>query len=160
MGLERKRGVITFLYIVIVFCYVFCHIDNGILAVTNESLGKDLSISESYVGLLSAAIYIGNVVGSLITPKVLTLVKPKTAIVFAAVMNALAVGVFSITKNYWIIFGSRLLVGLFQVVFVIFFPVWIDLCSPPEKQTLWISFFFLAVPIGVVMGYAITIGLS
>lgn len=85
------------------------------------------------MGLLTAALYVGNVVGSLITPKILTLVKPKTAIVVAAVLNALAVGVFSITKNFWIIFVSRMLVGLFQVVFVIYFPVWIDLCSPPEK---------------------------
>ena len=143
----------------IVFCYIFCHIDNGILAVCNESLGKDLGVSDSDVGLISAAVYVGNVVGSLLTPKLLTLMKPKTAIVGAAILNSLAVGVFSITKNYWIIFASRALVGFFQVVFVIYFPVWIDLCSPPQKQTIWISFFFLAVPVGLVMGYAITMGL-
>ena len=82
--------------------------------------------------------------------------KPKTVIVAAAIFNALAVGVFSVTKSYWIIFASRALVGFFQVVFVIYFPVWIDLCSPPSKQTMWISFFFLAVPVGLVLGYAIT----
>ena len=47
MIIERKAGVTTFLYVMIVFCYIFCHIDNGILAVCNESLGKDLGISES-----------------------------------------------------------------------------------------------------------------
>ena len=47
MTKERKVGVTTFLYVMIVFCYIFCHIDNGILAVCNESLGKDLGISES-----------------------------------------------------------------------------------------------------------------
>ena len=57
---ERKGGVTTFLYVMILFCYIFCHIDNGILAVCNEFLGKDLVVSESDVGLLSAAVYAGN----------------------------------------------------------------------------------------------------
>jgi len=133
MSQERKRGVTSFLYFIIVVSYIFCHIDNGILAVCNETLGKDLGVSDSMVGLLSAGLYVGNVVGSLVTPKLLTLMKPKTAIVMAAILNALAVGVFAITKDFWIIFASRVLVGFFQVVFVIYFPVWIDLCSPPEK---------------------------
>jgi predicted MFS family arabinose efflux permease len=81
--------------------------------------------------LISAAVYVGNVAGSLLTPKLLTVMKPKTVIVAAAILNALAVGVFSVTKSYWTIFASRALVGFFQVVFVIYFPVWIDLCSPP-----------------------------
>ena len=157
---ERKGGITTFLYVMIVFCYIFCHIDNGILAVSNESLGKDLGVSDSDVGLISAGVFLGNVAGSLLTPKLLTLMKPKTAIVAAAILNALAVGVFSVTKSFWIIFASRVLVGLFQVVFVIYFPVWIDLCSPPQYQTMWISFFFLAVPVGLVLGNAITLGLS
>jgi len=136
------------------------HIDNGILAVSNELLGKDLDISDSLVGLLSAGLYLGNVIGSLITPKLLLVMKAKTALVSASILNAIAVGVFSITKMYWVIFASRVLVGLFQVVFVIFFPVWIDLCSPPSKQAMWISFFFLMVPVAVVVGYGITLGLS
>lgn len=81
--------------------------------------------------MISAAVYVGNVAGSLLTPKLLTVMKPKTVIVAAAILNALAVGVFSVTKSYWTIFASRALVGFFQVVFVIYFPVWIDLCSPP-----------------------------
>ena len=55
----------------------------------------------------------GNVAGSLLTPKLLTVMKPKTVIVAAAILNALAVGVFSVTKSYWIIFASRALVGFF-----------------------------------------------
>jgi predicted MFS family arabinose efflux permease len=90
-------------------------------------------VSETYVGLLSAALYLGNVVGSLITPKLFTIFKAKHLIVAAAIFNALAVGVFSITTDYWIIFSSRVLVGFFQVIFVIYFPVWIDLCAPPSK---------------------------
>jgi MFS family permease len=83
------------------------------LAVCNEFIGYDLGVSDSMVGLLSAGLYLGNVVGSIITPKLLLLIKPKTAIVLASIFNALAVGVFSITKIFWLIFASRVLVGFF-----------------------------------------------
>lgn len=87
-------------------------------------------------------------------------IQPKKTIVVSAILNGITVGVFSITKNFWLIFGSRVLVGFFQVMFVIYFPVWIDLCAPPKSQTMWISFFFLTVPIGIIFGYGITIGLQ
>jgi hypothetical protein len=35
----RNTGVTTFLYVMVVISYIFCHIDNGILAVVNETLG-------------------------------------------------------------------------------------------------------------------------
>ena len=45
-----------------------CHIDNGVLAVSNEAIKKDLNISESGMGLLQSGLYVGNVIGSIISP--------------------------------------------------------------------------------------------
>jgi predicted MFS family arabinose efflux permease len=95
-----------------------------------------------------------------ISPALFAKFKAKHILITAAICNGLSVVVFSFIKIYWVIFASRVLAGFFQVAFVIYFPVWIDLCSPPEKQTMWISFFFLTVPIGIIVGYAITIGVS
>jgi predicted MFS family arabinose efflux permease len=78
--------------------------------------------------------------------------------VVSAIFNGLFVGAFAFTKNFWILFVTRSFVGFFQVMFVIYFPVWIDLCAPPKSQTMWISFFFLTVPLGIVLGYGLTIG--
>ncbi len=130
---ELRRGVVIFLYIIILFCYMFCHIDNGILAVSNEVIKDDLKITESYVGLLTSGLYLGNVVGSIISPVLFAKFRAKHIMVTAALMNAASVIVFSFVKIYWVIFASRVLAGFFQVAFVIYSPVWIDLCAPPEK---------------------------
>jgi len=48
-------------------------------------------------------------------------------------MNALTVAVFALVENYWVIFVSRIFVGLSLGVFIIFSPVWIDLHAPKES---------------------------
>lgn len=65
--------------------------------------------------------------------------------------------VFSIATNFELIFFSRVCVGLFLSVFIIFFPVWIDSCAPPKSQSLWISFYFLTEELGIVVGYGVAI---
>ena len=47
---------------------MMCHIDNGVLAVSNEAIKKDLNITESDMGLLQSGLYVGNVIGSIISP--------------------------------------------------------------------------------------------
>jgi predicted MFS family arabinose efflux permease len=138
---------------------VICHLDNGILAVSNETIKKDLGIEESDMGLLQSGLYVGNVIGSILSPVLFAKMQAKNIIVGSSILNALFVGVFAFTKNFWILFATRSFVGFFQVMFVIYFPVWIDLCAPQKSSTMWISCFFLTVPIGIIFGYGITIGL-
>lgn len=116
MSTKEVRGnnprVTFYLYLLIVFCYLFCHIDLGILAVSNENIIKSLKIEESAMGLLATGLYIGNVVGSLICPFLFAKMRAKHLIVGAAIINAASVAVFTFTQDYWIVFGSRIIVGL------------------------------------------------
>lgn len=82
------------------------------------------------MGLISSSIFFGNVLGCLLFPILLSKSNAKTLIVWASIFNALSVSVFSLTDLYWALIASRVLAGLSQVVFMIYFPVWIDLCSP------------------------------
>ena len=107
------------------------------------------------MGLISSSIYIGNVLGCLIFPLLLSKSTAKPVVVWASLLNALSVGVFSLTDLYWALIASRVLAGLSQVVFVIYFPVWIDLCSPEKQKTMLISVFYLSVPLGLVMGFGL-----
>lgn len=156
MSANIKPKVTFLLYLVIVFSYLFCHIDLGILAVSNDAIIKTLDINESGMGLLATGLYVGNVAGSLLCPFLFSKLKAKHILVTAAVLNAAFVAVFTFVTDYWIIFGSRVAVGFFQVMFIIYFPVWIDQQAPPRSQTMWISFFFLTVPIGLIVGYGST----
>ena len=72
-----------------------------------------MHFTESYTGLLAASIYIGNIIGSIICPFLFSKFQAKHITVISAVINALAVGVFSFTEDIWIIMASRIVTGLF-----------------------------------------------
>ena len=69
------------------------------------------------MGLLETGLYIGIVAGTIICPILFSVMSPKILIVIASLLNGLfaVVIVKGDVLNYWIIFGSRVLVGLFLV---------------------------------------------
>ena len=69
------------------------------------------------MGLLETGLYIGIVAGTIICPILFSVMSPKILIVIASLLNGLfaLVIVKGDILNYWIIFGSRVLVGLFLV---------------------------------------------
>ena len=150
-------GGTRFLYSIIFMCYLFAHIDMGILAQASEIIQSDLAITEGQMGLLETAMYIGIVLGSVICSILFSVCSPKLIILGAVIFNAGAVAVFSLTQIYWAIFASRIAVGLFLSVFIIYFPVWIDQCAPIKSQAIWISFYFLTEDLGMVLGYGIAV---
>jgi hypothetical protein len=78
----------------------------------------------------------------------------------SAILNGLSVSSFAFTKNFYILIVSRVTAGFFKVMFVIYFPVWIDLCAPQKSQTMWISFYFLMVPMGIILGIGLSKGFN
>lgn len=105
----------TTLYIFIVLSYLVDHLDLGIFAVSATEIQEDLDITESDIGLLESALYIGNIIGSLLCPVLFRVIHPKILILVATVFNALLLLPFCFTSYYWVLFGTRILVGLFQV---------------------------------------------
>ena len=72
-----------------------------------------MGVNESDVGLLATGLYIGNVIGSLICPWLFSKFQSKYIIIGATILNGLSVCIFALTTQYWVIFGSRCLAGLF-----------------------------------------------
>ena len=105
------------LYCSFVLCYLVCHIDLGIIAVSATDIQDYLGITEGDLGLIECALYIGNVLGSLVCALAYRKFQAKHVLIFAAVMNGLLLMVFTFTKIYWLIFFSRVGVGIFQVIF-------------------------------------------
>jgi predicted MFS family arabinose efflux permease len=150
---DLSPRVTRYLYLLISFCYLSCNIDVGIFAISPNQISYNLGIDISMVGLLSSAIYMGNVAGTLIGPFLFAKMRAKHVIIAASIVNALFVSSFLVTSNFWILFSTRFITGLAKVMFVIYFPVWIDQHAPPASQTMWISLYFLTVPIGLIIGY-------
>lgn len=110
---QMDPKVTKYLYLVIMLCYLLCHIDSGIMAVSNQSIQDDLNIAEAEVGLIATGLYIGNVVGSLISPFLFAKFHAKYILVLASIGNAVSVSLFAYIHNYWVFFTSRILAGFF-----------------------------------------------
>lgn len=156
MSKKINKRITTLLYIQIVFCYLIDHLDLGIIAVSAIEIQRDLKLSESELGLLASGLYIGNVFGSVLCPMLFRKFHPKLLMIVACILNALFLLPFTFIENNWGLLVSRILTGVFQVFFVIYFPVWIDQCAPSHLKTIWLTVLFLTVPLGIVVGYGIT----
>lgn len=105
-----------FLYSAIFLCFLFSHIDVGILSQSNEEARGDLGISEDQLGLLETAMYIGIVIGTILCPFLFKVMSPKLLIAISACLNGAFATVIAIPEvPYEAIFASRVLVGLFLV---------------------------------------------
>lgn len=96
-------------------CFLFSHIDVGILSQSNEDARNDLDITESQLGLLETAMYIGIVIGTIACPFLFKAMSPKVLIALAAFLNGACATVIALPVAYPLIFASRVLVGLFLV---------------------------------------------
>jgi len=150
-------NITTYLYLVILLTYLCCQIDTGIFAVANDAMIKYLgNISSSDMRLLVTGLYVGNVIGALFCPMLFASLQAKHILVVSAIMNGIFVSFFSFLSDFWVLFASRVIVGVFEVMFEIYFPVWVDIQAPPRLQTMWISFLIVITPVGLIFGYIVT----
>ncbi len=98
-------------------CFLFSHVDVGILSEANNKAIKDLGINKSLMGLLASGLYAGIVAGTIICPILFSVISPKILIAVSSLLNGVfaVVIVFGQDINYWVIFASRVLVGFFLV---------------------------------------------
>ena len=71
-------------------------------------------------------------------------------------LNGLASMVVPLKPYFALLVLSRVLTGLFLSVFLIYFPVWIDLKAPPHWQTMWICMFYYTEDLGMAVGYGLS----
>jgi MFS family permease len=69
--------------------------------------------------------------------------------------NTLFCVMFSFSYNLPLMYLSRIGMGITQAFCVIYGPVWVNEFSPPESTTRWMGLLQSAVPLGVMLGYAI-----
>ncbi len=126
--LPEKLRWKKFLYAGIFLSFLFSHVDVGILSQSNEQVIMDFYINETKMGLLETGLYVGIVAGTIICPILFSVMPPKILIAISCLLNGLFAVVIVIgnTDNYWIVFASRVIVGLFLSVLFQYFPVWID----------------------------------
>jgi predicted MFS family arabinose efflux permease len=100
---------------------------------------QDANIGEVNLGLLGSLVFGGLIPGSLIASHIFQTYSAKRIMIVAGIGNILSLCLFPITANMLILSISRVLTGFFQVFFVIYFPVWVDIHAK-NKRTRWLTY--------------------
>ena len=151
------RGLTTTLYVLMLLCFLFTHMDVGITAGSSTDIAKHFNITETQVGLIASSLSIGNVIGTFIAPSVFGKLRAKHIVLLAVVLNSVSIAGVAFTDNFDLMVISRGLAGLFKVAFTAYFPIFIDMYAPEDLGELWTKISYLAIPMGTVLGYGILI---
>jgi len=73
------------------------------------------------------------------------------------VISLLVMALMPISWGPWWLVLARAGTGIGAAIVEVFVPVWIMSKAPKQKQTIWIGFFQITVPLGIVVGYAMGI---
>jgi hypothetical protein len=108
------------------------------------------------MGLLETGLYVGIVAGTIICPILFSVMSPKILIAVSSLLNGLFAVVIVIgnENNYWIIFASRVLVGLFLVTLD---KLLITFCSRYSYNISQYGLIFVHLRISKLFGFASSI---
>ncbi|PFH32708.1 transporter, major facilitator family protein [Besnoitia besnoiti] len=154
---QQRRNEVK---IMCVFCLmfaleVFVNFDSGVVPAILLTLQEHFHMDGAAAGLLGSLPYIGLVASSPFVGRGLTTFSPKWFCLITMVVNLLATGLLGLAYYKWMLFLSRLLIGLSQSGFSIYAPVWVDQFAPAEKLTLWMGLAQGGVVVGTMLGCVI-----
>lgn len=152
---ERSYKILC-VFVCFLFIQMFVNYDAGAIPSVLSVLQRDFGIGDSIVGLLGALPYFGIIVATPFVGSVLQYRSPKRLLNVTVLLNAGSVVFLALSRNIYMLFISRFLIGMAQSGFCIYAPVWIDEFAPPKYLSGWMGLLQGATALGVVIGYLIT----
>jgi len=151
-----NEGGLKTLFAFMVLGYLCMNIDHGIMPAATSEIQEFLGGSQGEIGLLGSLVYLGNAIGSILLTPIYQRYNPKYVVSFCVLFNIVTLITFTLFKSFWVMALSRVLAGIFQVSLIIYFPVWVDQNGPEKSKTMWLTLLQVSVPLGIVLGYALT----
>jgi SP family galactose:H+ symporter-like MFS transporter len=129
--------------------------DTGVIAGALLFIKPDFHLGSFESGLVVSAVPIGAVFGAAISGRLSDGWGRREAILFASVVFAVGAGASAAAPGTAVLVGARLIVGVAIGVASAAAPVYISEVAPPEKRGQLVTFFQLAVTIGIVVAYLV-----
>ena len=133
------------------------NVDHGTVPAATEEIKKDLNINDEQLGLFGSLVYLGNMFGSLVSLTLINKLNRKYLLAVSLTLSGGFLMTFTIWSSLYFLFSNRIVVGMFQAFVSIYLPIWCDQFGIKRQRTIMIALIQVAPPLGVVLGYAITI---
>lgn len=131
------------------------YLDRILVAAVGPKLQEDLGLSGVQFGIVSTSFMVGYFVTSPIFGALGDRYRRRELI-------ALGVGVWSIAtvasgmmRTFLAMVGMRIIVGIGEASYATLAPTIIDDLAAPSAKNRWLSFFYVAIPVGSALGYVL-----
>lgn len=146
---QKSRWLVYSLFLIV---NIAISLDHGSIPASTAQLRKVVR-SDQAIGLFGSLVFVGNIIGSLISFWVINFFNRKTLLVFSLFFIAICLFTFVLFRNLLFLLVNRILVGIFQSYITIYLPVWCHQFGIIKQKALMISYAQIVVPIGVFLGY-------
>ena len=147
------RWLIFFIFIII---NLLMNYDHGTVPAATEQLRNYLNLSDSELGLFGSLVFIGVIIGSLISLTIINTFNRKYILMVCLILCGLSLFLFTITKQYVLLCIDRVIIGIFQAFISIYLPLWCEQFGVESRKAIMMALIQVAPPLGVLVGYMVT----
>lgn len=156
--LNRKiRWVLFSLFAIL---NLLMNFDHGTVPAATEQLKNYLILSDSELGLFGSLVFIGVIIGSLISLTIINTFNRKYILMIFLLLCGFFLILFTKAKNYILLCIDRIIIGIFQAFVSIYLPLWCDQFGIEKRKTLMLALIQVVAPLGVLIGYIVTATLN
>lgn len=146
------------LLIIFTFINLLNYVDRGVIPGSLDQIRKFVSGSihstnTAYVGLLQSIFILGYSISCIVFGRLVHSYRPFRLLCVGLMIWCFSIFLSGISPNYYFLLFSRALSGVGEASFQIIAPPFIDDRAPKGHKALWLSIFYIAIPVGTALGY-------
>ena len=143
----------TKIYILFLISNLLLNYDTGVIPASLLEIEKEINFDYKEQALLGSLVYLGLSTASLFVSPIISKYGAKDVCSIVLLLNSLCCFIFSLSKDKFILFSNRFLMGITESFVVIYGPVWINNYSPQNKSTTWLGILHATTIFGMITGY-------
>ena len=157
---ELNRKIRWFLFFLFAMLNLLMNFDHGTVPAATEQLKNYLNLSDSELGLFGSLVFIGVIIGSLISLSIINTFNRKYILLIFLMLCGLFLILFTKTRHYILLCIDRIIIGIFQAFISIYLPLWCEQFGVEKRKTLMLALIQVVAPLGVLIGYIVTATLN
>ena len=155
-----SRRIRWFLFSILIYLTLVMELDQGILSSSTDALAKDIDLNSNELGGLGSMVFLGKSLGCLLFFSLINKLNRKYMLLITTFFLILSLILTTQTKNLTLLYFSRIIAGLTQSYFGIYFPVWADQFGIHKYKSIILSLQHLSSSLGYLFGYVMGIWLG
>lgn len=151
----KKNFNLYFMALVAAIGGLLSGFDTGVISGALLYINQDWNLSSSAQGFLVSAVLLGAFLGALLNGRVVDIFGRKKMIILSSVIFFVGSVLCAISKDFNMLYFSRLFVGLGVGIVTFVCPLYISEISPKENRGALVCLFQLAITAGILFSYSV-----